>query len=147
MNETEITPRRPTGADGFTLIEIMVVIAIIGMIAYFVAPGVMERFREAKVTATQVKITNLKQAVDTYRRHYAKAPDSLQELLEPNDKNLGEPYLPEQEYILDAWGNEFRYSKLSSNKYEILSLGADGMEGGEFDDADISSLKEKMVGG
>ncbi len=137
-------PQKSRRASGFTLIEIMVVIAIIGLLLTVVAPNVWNKLREAKVTTTKVKMNVVKNAVDDYRRHYSKVPDSLQVLLEDSEKNMGEPYLEKHDNLLDAWENEFRFSKISSNKYAIISLGADGVEGGENDDRDLSTLDDSM---
>jgi general secretion pathway protein G len=126
---------------GFTLIEIMVVIAIIGLLATFVAPNVMQRFREAKVQTTKARMAQLKQPIETYRLHYNRVPDSLEQLLEPHEKNMGEPYIESRDQIRDAWDNEFRFDRISNNKYDIISLGADGVEGGEADDKDLHSLE------
>ena len=134
----------PRRARGFTLIEIMVVIAIIGLIMTFVGKNVMTYWAEANITATEVKMTNLKESIDNYRRKHGEVPDSLQVLLEPDDKNLKEPYLLDPQTIQDAWGNEYIYTKLSKRDYEIRSLGADGLEGGEGEDGDISTKKDKQ---
>ena len=133
-------PRRP--AAGFTLIEIMVVIAIIGLILTFVAPNVWNKLREAKVTTTKAKMTQLKANIEDYRRHNNRVPDGLDDLLQPSEKNLNEPYVDDESKLLDAWDNPFQYQKLSNTKYDIISLGADGAEGGEADEADIHSLPE-----
>jgi general secretion pathway protein G len=129
---------------GFTLIEIMVVVAIIGLLLTFVAPNVWNRMREANVTGTKAKMTNLKQHVQTYRIHYSRVPDRLDDLLQPSDKNFGDPYVESEDELKDAWGFEFQYEKISSSKFDIISFGADGLEGGEEDDADIHSLKDAM---
>lgn len=128
---------------GFTLIEIMVVIAIIGLIMTFVGKNVMNYWAEANITASEVKMTNLKESIDNYRRKHGEVPDSLQVLLEPDEKNLNEPYLLDSQTVRDAWGNDYIYTKLSKRDYEIRSLGADGLEGGEGEDADLSTKKDK----
>jgi general secretion pathway protein G len=131
-------------AAGFTLIEIMVVVAIIGLLMTLVAPRVYNYLRESQVTVTKGKMQNLKLPLQSYRNHHSKLPDSLDVLLEPSEKNMNEAYIESEEELNDAWGNRMLYNKLSSSKYDIISLGADGVEGGEADDADIHSLKSEM---
>ena len=131
---------------GFTLIEIMVVITLIGLIATIVVPGVMEKLDEGRVTTTKAKMTTLKGVLDDYRRHHSAYPDSLAVLQEPSSKNYDEPYIDDPNLLEDAWGNPFGYSKSSSRKFEITSLGGDGLEGGEGPDADLSSDASKMAG-
>ena len=138
---------RTASRRGFTLIEIMVVIVIIGLIATLVAPGVMERLEKARITTTEAKMSQLSQVIQQYRMDNNRIPDSLDELMQESEKNLGEAYINDPEKLADAWGNEFVYRRIDNRKYELLSLGADGMEGGEGADADISSDKKKMVGG
>lgn len=141
MNTRTIrTARRPAAERGFTLMEIMVVIAIIGLIATFVAPGIMEKMAEAEVNGTKVKMQNLKGAITSYRVHHKKVPDSLDDLTQPSEKNFGKPYVDSIADISDAWDSPFVYTRKSSRDYEIISYGADGLEGGEGVDADISSL-------
>ena len=137
----------PRRQRGFTLIEIMVVITLIGLIATIVVPGVMNKLDEGKVVTTKSKITNLKGVLDDYRRHHGSYPDSLSVLQEPSEKNYDEPYLEIGSPLLqDAWGNDLIYTKSTSRKFELVSLGADGLEGGEGPDADLSSDAAKMVG-
>jgi general secretion pathway protein G len=132
--------RRRAGR-GFTLIDIMVVIAIIGLLATFVAPNVMQRFREAKVQTTPARMAQLKQPIETYRLHSNRVPDTLEQLLEPHEKNMGEAYIESRDQIRDAWENDFRFDRISNNKYDIISFGADGVEGGEADAKDLHSLE------
>lgn len=133
-------PRPPRKVAAFTLMEIMVVIAIIGLIATFVAPNILNRMTEAEIEGTRVKMANLKGVISHYRTHFGKVPDTLDDLMEPSEKNFGDAYIEKEDQILDAWKNPFEYRKIDSRKYEIVSYGPDGLEGGEGVDADISSM-------
>ena len=140
-------PATPTRrATGFTLIEIMVVVAIIGLLLTLVAPKFYNYLRQSQVTVTQGKMQNLKLPIQTYRNQENKLPDSLEQLLEPSEKNMNEPYVESEEELNDAWGNRMQYVKLSSSKYDIISLGADGVEGGDADDMDLHSAKTDIPG-
>ncbi len=132
--------------SGFTLIEIMVVVAIIGLLLTFVAPNVWNKMREANVMGTRAKMTQLKVRIEDYRRQNNKAPGSLEELLQPSDRNMGEAYVESEEELKDAWGNFFQFVRINNNKFDIISLGADGVEGGEADDSDIHSSADAMPG-
>lgn len=138
--------RPPRRSAGFTLIEIMVVITLIGLIATLVVPGVMTRLEEGRVTTTEARMSTLKSVLDTYRMKHSAYPESLSELLEPSDKNMGEPFIEDPGQLNDAWDQPFQYIRSSRTKCEIISLGADGLDGGDNADADISSDKNKMVG-
>ena len=126
---------------GFTLIEIMVVVAIIGLLLTLVAPKFYNYLRQSQVTVTQGKMQNLKLPIQQFRNNEHKLPDSLEQLLEPSEKNMNEPYVESEEELNDAWGNRMQYQKISSSKYDVISLGADGIEGGDADDADLHSNK------
>ena len=132
-------PIRNRRTTGFTLIEIMVVVAIIGLLLTLMAPQFFKYLRSARVTTTQGKMQNLKLPIQSYRNLENKLPDSLESLLEPSEKNLGDPYVDSEDELNDAWGNRMQYVKLSGSKYDIISLGADGVEGGEGYNADIDS--------
>ena len=133
-------PSPPRRAAGFTLIEIMVVVAIIGLLATLVAPNVMKYLRRSKITVTEAKIKNLKQPISQYQMVHSKLPESLDELMSEDEMNLNEAYIESREEILDAWGNEITFERISNSKYDLISLGADGVEGGDADDKDIHLL-------
>ena len=133
---------------GFTLIEVMVVLAIIGGMLALVAGNVIGNASEARVKTTKSQIKLIENALDLYKLDNFTYPTSEQGLEALIAKPSGSPepknwksggYLKGGKLPQDAWGNEFLYFKESSSDYEILSLGADGQEGGEEEDADISS--------
>jgi general secretion pathway protein G len=127
----------PTTAAGFTLIEILVVMAIIGMLAVMVAPNIFNQQAGAQRDAALSQISALEAALDTYRLDVGQYPDSLEGLVE-NDSGRAAwngPYL-RREVPLDPWGNEYVYDS-DGRGFTLVSYGPDGDRGGEGDDADI----------
>ncbi|WP_019530146.1 type II secretion system major pseudopilin GspG [Dasania marina] len=134
---------------GFTLIEIMVVVVIISVLIGLVAPNILGRVDEARVTAAKADIGTLEQALDMYRldnHHYPSTDQGLQALIvqptgEPQAKFWRpEGYLKKSQLPKDPWGGDYQYlSPGSSGAYDLYSLGADGREGGEAYDADIGN--------
>lgn len=133
--------------QGFTLIEMLIVVAIIGMIATFVGGQVLSKFDKAKVDSTKIQMRQLSVVLDDYRREcnrYPTADQGLQALLtaptsEPKCKNYNpDGYLKGNKVPHDAWDGEFQYQS-DGNKFTLISLGRDGKEGGEGLDADINS--------
>ena len=127
----------PTTAAGFTLIEILVVMAIIGMLAVMVAPNIFNQQAGAQRDAALSQISALEAALDTYRLDVGQYPDSLEGLVE-NDSGRAVwngPYL-RREVPLDPWGNEYVYDS-DGRGFTLVSYGPDGERGGEGDDADI----------
>ena len=127
----------PRTAAGFTLIEILVVMAIIGMLAVMVAPNIFNQQAGAQRDAALSQISALEAALDTYRLDVGQYPDSLEGLVE-NDSGRAAwngPYL-RREVPLDPWGNEYVYNS-EGRGFTLVSYGPDGERGGEGDDADI----------
>ena len=127
----------PKTAAGFTLIEILVVMAIIGMLAVMVAPNIFNQQAGAQRDAALSQISALEAALDTYRLDVGQYPDSLEGLVE-NDSGRAAwngPYL-RREVPLDPWGNEYVYDS-EGRGFTLVSYGPDGERGGEDDDADI----------
>ena len=127
----------PTTAAGFTLIEILVVMAIIGMLAVMVAPNIFNQQAGAQRDAALSQISALETALDTYRLDVGQYPDSLEGLVE-NDSGRAAwngPYL-RREVPLDPWGNEYVYDS-DGRGFTLVSYGPDGERGGEGDGADI----------
>jgi general secretion pathway protein G len=122
---------------GFTLIEILVVMAILAMLAVMVAPNLFRQQAGAMRDAAMSQISSLETALDSYRLDMNQYPDSLSELME-NDSGSASwngPYL-RREVPADPWGNEYVYQSDGRN-FTLMSYGADGTQGGEGDDADI----------
>ena len=129
------TPRRDR--RGLTLVEIMVVIAILGTLMAIVGVNVVNRMQEANVETTKLQIKQIEQNLAMYAaKHKGKFP-STSDGLEAAAK-----YFPDGSVPTDSWGNAFQYYSPGTHgdhDYEIISLGRDGAEGGEEYDADIES--------
>ncbi len=133
---------------GMTLIEIMVVVAIIGSIAALVTVNVLNYLDESKVETTKIQIKNIEGALDQFKRRHGFYPTTeqgLQALVEkPTTGKIPDNYPPDgylKSLPKDGWASDFIYTAPGTGgaKYEIISLGGDGAEGGEDVDADISS--------
>jgi len=122
---------------GFTLIEILVVMAIIAMLAVMVAPNLFNQQAGAMRDVALSEISTLEAALDIYRLDVGEYPDSLEGLME-NDTDRASwngPYL-RRSLPKDPWENDYVYES-NGRDFTLLSYGADGMSGGEEDDADI----------
>ena len=139
--------RRATRA-GFTLVEMMVVIVIIGILATIIIVNVAGRSDEAAATATKAIIKQVAGQAEMFKMHHNKYPDNLIDLL------MMPPYVdpkkwPPGGYLtdppVDGWGREFLYRVPGSENYpyDIVSLGADGKEGGEGVNADVWNRTRK----
>ncbi len=132
-------------ARGFTLIEVMVVIVILGVLAALVVPKVMSRPDEARVVAAKQDISAIMQALKLYKldnRRYPSAEQGLQALV---TKPAAAP-LPDnwKSYLdklpVDPWGKPYQYVTPGlKGEVDVMSFGADGISGGEGFDADIGS--------
>lgn len=133
--------------QGFTLIEIMVVIVILGILGAMIVPNILGRTEETRITAAKGDIRAIGNALDLYRLdnfNYPSTDQGLEALVTkpsgfPEPKNWNpDGYLPK--LPADPWGNPYQYiSPGSHGHYDLYSLGADGKEGGEDDGKDILS--------
>jgi len=134
---------------GFTLIELMVVIVILGILVSFIAPRLMGRPDEAKQVKARIQMESLETAIKLYKLDsgmYPTTEQGLQALVEqPQTGTLPKKwrkggYLEKGKVPKDPWGNEFVYlSPGAQGDYDIISYGADGVPGGEEFDKDINS--------
>jgi general secretion pathway protein G len=130
---------------GYTLVEILVVLAIIALIMGLVGPRVLSYLSDSKVKTARLQITNLTAAIDLYyldTGSYPNGNDGLQALVTKpgNATSWNGPYLKTSTLPADPWGNPYRYRFPGERTpYAIVSLGADGQEGGTGDKADITN--------
>ncbi|MES2755719.1 MAG: type II secretion system major pseudopilin GspG, partial [Pseudomonadota bacterium] len=141
------TPVRRYAEHGFTLVELMVVIVIIGLLATIVALNVLPATGTARIAKAKTDISTLEQALDQYRLdniNYPSATEGLQALLTP-PATLAQPQRYRQGgYIKklpeDPWGRAYEFrAPGQKGAFDIVSLGADGQPGGEGENADIVS--------
>ena len=134
---------------GFTLIELMVVIIILGILAMWVAPKIMSRPGEAKQVKAKLDIQNLETALKLYKLdngNYPSTEQGLQALVEKPESGIipkkwkDGGYLEKGKVPNDPWGNDFVYlSPGLKSDFDIISYGADGVPGGESEDKDINN--------
>lgn len=141
----QVHNRGLTGAQsGLTLIEILVVLAIVAMLAGLVGPTVLNQLGGAKSKTARVQIKELEQALEMYKLdvgRYPSAAEGLDALVERtgNADGWNGPYL-KSGVPLDPWKNKYRYSIPGARgEIDIFSLGQDGTEGGEGENADVGN--------
>ena len=130
---------------GFTLIELMVVLVIIGVLAALIVPNVLDRADDARVTAARTDVNNLMQSLKLYRLDNQRYPTAQQGLQALTTRPTAEPVPPNWKPYLeklpnDPWGRPYQYINPGvKGEIDVMSLGADGQAGGEGKDADIGS--------
>ena len=118
---------------GFTLIEILLVVVIIGMLAAVAGMKLTGKMGQAQKNVAKQGVAVIEQAIDLYEVDNGKLPDSLQSLMTKGGEiNWNGPYLKKAEGLKDPWGNEYQYTK-SGNSYTVVSAGSDGSFGSSDD--------------
>ncbi len=146
LKATQAPAGRPAmAAAGFTLLELLVVLVILGLLAAFAVPQVMNYLGGARSDAANIQISNLSTALDLYRLDVGRYPSTGEGLASlvtrptAADRWTG-PYVKKQESLIDPWGEPYDYrSPGQHGAYDLFSLGADKAEGGEGEDRDLTS--------
>lgn len=136
--------RRPRHASGFTLIEIMVVVIIIGLLAVVVVQNVIPMIDQAKVSKAKSDIQGFESALEEFyvdNGHYPTSEEGLKALVvQPTDSDVHNWHQYIQRLPKDPWGNDYVYQSPGTHgKYDVYTLGADGQVGGEGTNADIGN--------
>ena len=140
--------RRKHAQEGYSLLELLVVLAILGLIIAIAAPRVIGYFEASKAKAAKIQISNLAAALDLYRLAnggYPSEQAGLKALVEkPEGATTWDgPFLNRADGIVDPWGRPYLYKLPGAHgAVDISSLGADGKEGGAGDDQDLGSWGE-----
>ncbi|HEY4080735.1 MAG TPA: type II secretion system major pseudopilin GspG [Burkholderiaceae bacterium] len=129
---------------GFTLLELLVVMVIIGLLAGYVGPKFFGQIGKSEVKAAKAQLDGLEKSLDQYRLdvgHYPSTEQGLQVLVtKPGDEpKWAGPYLSKA-LPKDPWGNDYQYKSPGEHgEYDLLTYGKDGRPGGEGEDADLTS--------
>lgn len=135
------SPSRRRKARGFSLVEMLVVVAIVGLLVGLVGPAAMRQLQASRVSATEAQIDQLRAALDIFQIDTGRLPPEdigLTALVQnPGVPGWNGPYLRDGELPSDAWGGAFLY-RYDGDRPRVMSLGADGQPGGEGQNADIT---------
>jgi general secretion pathway protein G len=151
-------PHRPRRQRGFTLIEIMAVVVIMGLLMGIVGTAVFTQIEKARVNTTRAQIEQLEAALTFYQMDNGRFPTTEQGLQARVERPTSAPeprsynpagYLKKRQVPLDGWGNPYQYAMPGTNNpesFDLWSLGADGQPGGSDTDADLGNWLEPREG-
>jgi general secretion pathway protein G len=143
-------------SPGFTLIEILVVVLIIGLLSAVLATNLIGRADDAKIQLAATQIRNLEQSLELYRLDNGRYPSSEQGLealvrepsTEPRPRRYPAGGYVKRDGLVDPWGAPYEYQQpgeWNSHSFDLSSLGADGLEGGEGNAADITNWETEPL--
>jgi len=123
---------------GFTMIELLIVIVILGLLMSLVAPKMFSKVGSTKSKTAMIQMEMLSTSLDTYRLDIGDYPTNLNELRNSSIESWDGPYIP-KEVPLDPWGNPYIYKipGKDGNSYSLQSYGKNGTQGGEGEDKDV----------
>ena len=146
MNSRKIRQARPLGQEGFTLMELLVVLAILGLLMSLVGPRVLNQLGGAKTKTAAIQIKDLEQALEMYKLDVGRFPSTSEGLVAlvekpPAAAGWNGPYL-KSDVPLDPWNREYMYKYPGERgEIDIFSYGQNGSPGGEGEDADVGNWK------
>lgn len=112
---------------GFTLLEILIVVAIIGLIASLIVPNLIGRYEKSKEEIAKAQLEMLSTAIEAFRLDIGRYPNSLDELINGNDPKWRGPYLAKKQIPKDPWGKDYQYKYPGDHgSYDLYSFGPDG---------------------
>ena len=131
------------GAKGFTLVEVLVVVVIIGVLAAMIVPQIVGRTGEARRNTARHQLSQVENAIQTFYLDYDRYPNELEELVNQpadiSDERWSDPPLRGRD-LDDPWGNRLQYRYPGQHgTFDLYSYGADGQDGGEGDNAPITN--------
>lgn len=145
MDTKDMSKRGKRRSSGYTLVELLVVLAILGLLVALAAPRVIRYLGTAKTDTARIQIQKLGGVLDLYRLeigHYPTEEEGLAALVDrpPQVEAWNGPYLKNRQSLIDPWGTPYVYrSPGEHGEYDLYTLGADGKEGGDGEDQDIAS--------
>jgi general secretion pathway protein G len=127
---------------GFTILEIVIVFILLAGIMAYIVPKIFEQKGRAETAQARIRVQHVAGQIEMYKLEVGKYPANLQDLLKQPSGAEGKwngPYVKEPD-LKDPWGNDYRYTAPGQGKpFDLVSLGADGKEGGEGDNRDVSN--------
>jgi len=133
------TSARPSG---FTLIELIVVIALVAVLAAVVAPNLLGKASDANRKSAGIQLEKIANTIELYRLETGRYPETMMDLIKQPQglERWNGPYVRKLSQLKDPWGNELVIQRPGQNgPFDVISYGGDGQPGGEGDDADINS--------
>jgi general secretion pathway protein G len=115
------------GRRGFTLIEMLLVVLILGLLASLITPNLMDRFERSKEEITKAQVELLSSGIQSFMLDMGRCPNTLNELITSSEPKWRGPYLSKKEVPADGWGKEYQYKCPGDNgHFDLYSLGPNG---------------------
>lgn len=133
-----------TRLPGVTILEVLIVLAIMGLLATVVAPRVAGYLGRAKSTVAETQVNNIKSAIEFFAIDTGRYPTDAEGLsaltsAPPSESGWAGPYLPGEDALKDPWGRDYLFEVSGDGLFRVYTLGRDGREGGTGQDADIAA--------